>query len=1130
MQSLNGTWKIATDPKNVGRDEKWFTAVRSDAQDAPVPGILQQVFPEYHGVVWYWKTFTPSSVAGAKERCLLSFGSVDYLADVWVNGKHVGGHEIGETPFTLDVTDAILAGKENLIAVRVLNPKDEPIDGIVLNETPHRNKFCTATYAPGASFNHGGITGNVEYSILPALRVTDVFPRANPHTGEIRLTITVQNDMGESVEGQLAASAGPAAGSGEVDAAAEGRATFAPGSSEHEMLLTVAEPHLWNLDDPFLYRVCVRLQSPQNVPHEKMVRCGFRELRIENGYFRLNGKRIFLKSTHTGNHFPISCATPPTPELLRRDFLMAKVAGYNCVRFIAGMALPEQLDFCDEIGLMVYEECNAGWFLQNSPHMKECFDRNVREMILRDRNHPSLTIWGLLNETGKGEVFWHASKTLRLVRSLDDTRLVTLNSGRFDTPLPPADDETVCGSVSNPGSDQWEYLLGAEDERTADPSISLNQDNPWYYNRMGDVHFYPPLPHPPEAVNLIRNLGKDTKPVILSEYGVGSMMNVLRELRWYEQNGARLDMYDSGRMLSMSEKLQADWKKWGFDGTYMFTEDFLWDSQRRHVRLRLNGFDMIRSNPKLCGYNVTGMLDHGMTGEGVWTFWREWKPGAAEGLSDGWAPLRWCLFVDPVHAYTGQKITVEAVLANEDVLAPGTYPVCLRIRGPEGVVWEKRTSVTVPEVEPGQDGPMAIPVFRQQIRLMVPTGEYELGAYMEKGGAPSGGKKPFYITSQLDLPKINFAVETLAVEERAQMWLASHGVNCKAFGKANAKNRGVILVGSSYELSADGDLWKQLAQRMATGSCVIFLSPKAFIKPSLSSKYCRFEREKFYGISKRNFEVANRPKDEWLIYSHEYYGPIRYLLSRLPNDTYTIELGFCEGCYTEQDRRVFDVNVNGINVLKNFDIVKEAGGPHLAVVKTFTAKPKKGCMDIEFAMGKIDGPSLSRIRVFNSKGVIIAEDAAVDYRPDEAVWIPLKNKGKCPTYKDDLYHKETVAKRHPIFDGVMNGGIMDWNYYGPINPHTLFQDIENTDDVAAASFASGYIMNGGYVSGVTVASYPFAAGRFILNSLQILENLGEHPAADRIILNMIHYAAGFAQGPVKALPKNFNTLLKNIGL
>ena len=146
----------------------------------------------------------------------------------------------------------------------------------------------------------------------------------------------------------------------------------------------------------------------------------------------MNGKRIFLRSTHTGNHCPVGQIIPPAeaPDLLRRDLLYAKASGYNMVRFIAGMAHPWQLDLCDEIGLMVYEESYAAWLLADSPKMAERFDSSTMEMVRRDRNHPSVVIWGLQNEDFDGPVFRHAVESLALVRYFDDTRLVLLQSGR----------------------------------------------------------------------------------------------------------------------------------------------------------------------------------------------------------------------------------------------------------------------------------------------------------------------------------------------------------------------------------------------------------------------------------------------------------------------------------------------------------------------------------------------------------------------------------------------------------------------------------------------------------------------------------------------------------------------------
>ena len=133
---LDGRWLIATDPDNAGRDEQWFAAPRPEAKETRVPWIIQAPFPGYHGVAWYWHTFSPPAQPAALAKYMLRFWAVDYKADVWLNGTWLGGHEGGESPFMFDATGALRPGQENLLAVRVLNPTDEPIDGIVLAQTP----------------------------------------------------------------------------------------------------------------------------------------------------------------------------------------------------------------------------------------------------------------------------------------------------------------------------------------------------------------------------------------------------------------------------------------------------------------------------------------------------------------------------------------------------------------------------------------------------------------------------------------------------------------------------------------------------------------------------------------------------------------------------------------------------------------------------------------------------------------------------------------------------------------------------------------------------------------------------------------------------------------------------------
>ncbi|MHB9036893.1 MAG: malectin domain-containing carbohydrate-binding protein, partial [Armatimonadota bacterium] len=1065
------------------------------ARQTQVPWTVQDAFPECHGVFWYWREFTPVENPHEHGRYLLRFWAVDYMADVWVNDIHVGGHEGGETPFTLDVTDAIRPSEVNRVCVRVLNPTNERIDGILLCEIPHSNK--TIPYRNGCSFNVGGIIESVELLAAPGVRIEELWVMPDVKTGAIRVRAAVRNSGVGTVAGRVRFAVAPAA-SGETIAISLVEREFPLGEALVETEIVVDNPHLWDLADPFLYRVSVGVEASGSLD-ERSVRCGFRDFRVENGYFRLNGKRIFLRSTHTGNHCPVGNLMSPKGQrdLLLQDLLYAKTLGFNMVRFIARVAHPYQLDFCDEIGLMVYEESYAAWQLADSPDMQRRFDFSTREMILRDRNHPCVTIWGMLNETRDSPTYRHAKESLSLVRSLDDTSLVLLSSGRWDA-------HASVGSVSNPGSNEWEHVWGVE--APDGPRLQWVPEIPGYLNGAGDAHIYPEVPHSPEVENLIRTLGKDSKPVFLSEYGIGSTMNSIRELRKCEEAGLNPDAEDIALLRSISEKFVEDWNRLGFDGTYPFPEDMLRDSQRLMARWRLRGFDLIRSNPKICGYNLTGMLDHGMTGEGVWTFWREWKPGIVDAISDGWAPLRWCLFVSPTHGYSGGRFELEAVLANENVLEPGDYPVRFRISGPSGVVWERKTTLSVAQPDTGLDVPLAMQVIKEEVTLDIPAGTYEFVANMERGGAPAGGRRNFYVSAPKSLPKVECTVTLWGVDKRIEDWLTSHGVRCAQFKGSCAEGREVILVGLGVELLTDLDGWSEVAKRMGQGSSVIFASPTSF-RRGTSTSVGRLEITGNPIFSLRDFEVSNVPRDEWKSFNTEFYGDFGYALTDLPDQEYRVELGMCEGFVSAVGERVFDVLINDQVVLERFDVLKEAGGPKLAVKREFRVQPKDGVIRIGFAACESE-PSACRLKVFDEHGDLVLHYDVPTHLANMVGWLPLEKKGRYYRFHDWLYHKECVAKLHPIFDGLQSKGIMDWDYYGEVISHDLLDGQDTPDDVAVAAFAIGHdSCPGGYASGIMVCSYPFGAGRFILNTLRVLENVGTHPAADRLLLNMINYAA-----------------------
>jgi hypothetical protein len=168
-------------------------------------------------------------------------------------------------------------------------------------------------------------------------------------------------------------------------------------------------------------------------------------------------------------------------------------------------------------------------------------------------------------------------------------------------------------------------------------------------------------------------------------------------------------------------------------------------------------------------------------------------------------------------------------------------------------------------------------------------------------------------------------------------------------------------------------------------------------------------------------------------------------------------------------------------------------------------------------------------RMARGSTVVFLSPQTFKREKDGAARLPLAKKGRVFRFEDMLYHKECVAKAHPVFEGLQGKGVLDMYYYGPMWPHYLFDGQDTPAEVIAAAFATGYSTPGGYASGVLLGSYKFGTGQFIVNSFPILDYIDKHPVADRLLLNLIQHGTDSVAAPVAALPADFETQLRNIG-
>jgi len=849
-QPLLTGWQLAHDAKNMGRDEQWYLGIpKENAVDAYVPSFVHLFLPNCQGVAWYEKRFVTQLAPDADYAVQLHFGMADWLCEVYLNGELLGTHRGTENPFSFDASEYLLpAGEENLLCVRVSKPYEEDVDGYDFWQIPHRNQDPKGL-RPGWCYNEYGLSGEVKLVRAPRLRIEDLYLYGNSETSCIEARCTVVNDYDRPVEGQLLLLAGEQR---EGCAQAEDVFSFTAPCGETEILrkIPIAHVKLWDLDDPNLY-VMEAMVSAGNTMHAVNKRCGFRTFEVrKDGYFYLNGRRIFLRCSHTGNCMPESTHHIVRDKaLLRKDFVMAKSTGFNMVRFISGGALPEQLDYCDELGLMVYEEPVSSWLQQDGEHAKEFYEYDLFTLVKRDRSHPCVTVWGLLNETYAippyGDCCKVAREVLPALRDLDETRLVLFSSGRWDKDL-------STGSLSNPYSRKWECLWGAEDESLPQEPVEPIR-NAGAGARTGDRHMYPAQPTTKEEMHAIRAMGHDSgRPIFFSEYGVGSLFDVIWLKRKFEEMEADERMPDVKMIRHMAKQFEDDLKLYGMDREYAFPIDIMKESHRLHNRHRSLQFDLVRSNPNFCGLSLTGLLDHSICGEGLWTLMREWKAGIADTLQEGFAPLRWCLFVSDTHLYSGKPFTVEGVLGNERVLKNRAYPIGLRIMGKEGVVYEENLTLFVTEEDTRS---FAVPVFKKELSLNLPEGEYTMRAEILEGAAAFGGSLKFYVSDDARTKAAIPCVGGIGLSENEKALLERKGV--KIVEAEAIDGPAVVLVGKLADEEKE-EVWKRINKLTGMG-CRVVLGDR-------------------FALAKRMDEDGNPAAEEEL----GYYWPLENKITQWP--------------------------------------------------------------------------------------------------------------------------------------------------------------------------------------------------------------------------------------------------------
>jgi len=350
--------------------------------------------PDNQGINWYRKQFKLPPQYTSK-KIYLSFEGADQTAEVWVNGEKLMRHSGSFTPFVIDMTDHVHFGDaSNLICVRVDNHHDPDIP----------------TY--GNWISYGGLYRDVYLVITDRLHITDpihankvagggifvTYPFVTDSLAAVKIQTHIVNEYQSAQKCRLRSRILDADNSQVGMAEAFHRIS---GGADHTFIQTVKikQPKLWHPNHPHLYTLVSEVYVGRSLVDRQTTRIGIRRIDFspKNG-FSINGERFVFMGANRVQDYPyVAWAVPNSSQ--RRDAVHLKEAGFQYVRLSHNLQDPSFLDACDELGLLVMA-CIPGFQFIGGQKFREHSFQDMRDLIRRDRNHPSVILWELsLNET-----------------------------------------------------------------------------------------------------------------------------------------------------------------------------------------------------------------------------------------------------------------------------------------------------------------------------------------------------------------------------------------------------------------------------------------------------------------------------------------------------------------------------------------------------------------------------------------------------------------------------------------------------------------------------------------------------------------------------------------------------------
>jgi beta-galactosidase len=402
---LDTGWRFLRDDQTGAQapgfdDSAWEEATlpHTARVEALVTGPAGSPEAQWQGLCWYRRTLRlPSEAAG--QQVLLRFEGAMNVAEVWLDGERIGGHLGGFLPFVLDLSDRVHPGQEQLLAVRLDN-RDNPVTGPKPLAQLDFNTYH-GLYRPVwlVRKDRLHITDPILANRPASGGIFVTYPRVSAESATVRVQTHLQNTHQEPRACRVRLTLRRPDG-GVVASVVSGTVALEPGS-DHDVAqeLEVKAPMLWSPAAPHLHTLECELVTAAGTVDAETLRIGIRRISAGRDGFRINGEPLFLRGANRHQEYPyVGYAVPDTAQY--RDARKIKEAGFDYIRLSHYAHAPAFMDACDELGLVVMD-CIPGWqYFNTSPAFSELQYQNCRDLIRRDRNHPSVILWEVsLNET-----------------------------------------------------------------------------------------------------------------------------------------------------------------------------------------------------------------------------------------------------------------------------------------------------------------------------------------------------------------------------------------------------------------------------------------------------------------------------------------------------------------------------------------------------------------------------------------------------------------------------------------------------------------------------------------------------------------------------------------------------------